>query len=93
MSKSIFLFVLIILTALLKAQVPKQFSYQGILTDAAGKILPDKNYTLQVMIYDQIAGGSPLYSETQQVLLSNGVFKYQIGQFTPIPSTLKFVVL
>ena len=40
------------------AQVPRQISYQGILTDANGVIVPDGNHALALSLYDAARAGS-----------------------------------
>jgi len=70
-----------------QAQVPRQINYQGNLTDGGGTPI---NATLQMAfrLYDVASGGAPLYSETQNVTVSAGVFNALIGTVTTL--TLPF---
>lgn len=72
------------------AQVPRTISYQGILTDASGNLLPDGNTTLTVKLYPDAAGGSSIYSETQTVAVVKGRYNMIIGSVTPVPDNLSF---
>lgn len=69
------------------AQLPRQISYQGVLTTSAGTPLPDGNHTILIKLYD---GGSNVYSETHNVSTVRGVFNVVIGSVTPIPASLSF---
>lgn len=53
-------------------QIPQTISYQGVLTDAAGKIVTDGNYSITFKFYDVATGGSALWSEAQSVSVSKG---------------------
>ncbi len=66
------------------AQIPKIISYQGILTDGAGVIVPDASYSVTFKLYTVATGGSSLWSETQSVSTSKGVFNVMLGSVTPI---------
>ncbi len=87
---------LVLLGALLAssalAQVPREISYQGILTAPNGNPLPPNTYSLTIKIYDQATGGTALFTETQSVEITKGVFDVRIGGSTPggIPTSLTF---
>ncbi len=72
------------------AQVPRQISYQGILTDANGVIVPDGNHALALSLYDAATGGTALFSESHDVVVKKGVFNIIMGSKTPLPPTLSF---
>lgn len=72
------------------AQIPRTFSYQGLLTDISGRNVPDGNHILTLTIYDAPTGGTELYSETHAAPVIRGTFNVIIGSVNPIPSTLKF---
>jgi len=62
------------------AQSPGILSYQGVLTDGAGSVVPDGNYSLTFRLYDVPAGGAALYSETQAAVpVERGGFSVEIG--------------
>jgi len=75
---SILLLVLTTQTSL--GEIPKQISYQGVLTDEAGKPA-DGSYNITFRIYSE---GEPLWSETQDVEVSKGVFNTILGSREPL---------
>ena len=67
------------------AQVPRTMSYQGVLTDNAGVLLPDGNYNLTFRIYDVAVAGAPLFVENHAVVpLVKGGFSVILGSINPI---------
>src|SRR5262245_6548641 len=67
------------------AAVPAQVSFQGVLTDNAGTILPDGNYALTFRLYTVANGGSAIWTETQNnVPVSKGGFSVLLGAVTPL---------
>ena len=72
------------------AQIPHKMNYQGYLTNAAGVPV---NGTLQMVfsIYNVSSGGSPLWTETHSVTVSQGVYSVILGEgSTPNPINLPF---
>ncbi|NOT38027.1 MAG: tail fiber domain-containing protein [Saprospiraceae bacterium] len=72
------------------AQVPRTISYQGVLTDAQGNLIPDGNRTLVLKLYDNLFSTNPIYTESQTVPIVKGIFNAIIGSVSPIPSSLNF---
>jgi FtsZ-binding cell division protein ZapB len=72
------------------AQVPRVLSYQGILTDRDGRILPDGDYELQIRLYDRLDATVPIYGERQRVTSQHGVVNVLIGTVEPLPEHLTF---
>jgi hypothetical protein len=72
------------------AQEPRVLSYQGILTDRDGRILPDGEYELQIRLYDRLDATEPIYSERQRVTSQHGVVYVLIGTVEPLPERLTF---
>jgi len=68
------------------AAIPQTINYQGYLTNAAGVPV---NGTLQIVfsIYNVPAGGAPLWTETQTVSVSHGVYSVNLGDGTPLGLT------
>ena len=81
--------VLISVPVLSLAQtVPSMISFQGRLTDTLNNPL-EGSHDLVFKIYSAAAGGSPLWSETQNgIQASNGTFAAQVGGVTPIPAAV-----
>lgn len=67
------------------AAAPRTMSYQGVLTDVAGAIVPDGVYELDFLLYDVSTGGAPLWSETQPgVAISGGLLTVTLGAMVPL---------
>jgi len=75
---------LILAASLSLAQVPKTISYQGVLTDASGTVVPDGNYNLTFRLYDVATGGTALWAEGQLVAVSKGIFNVILGSVAPL---------
>jgi hypothetical protein len=66
------------------AQVPNKISYQGLLTNSDGTMIPDGNYNLTFKIYNVESGGTALWTETQNVTVSKGTFSVILGETEPL---------
>ena len=66
------------------AQVPQVINYQGMLTDAGGTALSG-SFTIQFKIYDAPTAGNVLWTETQTVTVTAGLFDVLLGSVTAIP--------
>ncbi len=82
---SLFALLAILATAPAWAQVPSTMSYQGVLTDGAGNLVPDGAYNLTFKLYDVPVLGAALWTETQAgVTVTKGGFAVILGIITPI---------
>jgi len=62
------------------AGTPRTLSYQGILTDDAGVVVPDGSYSLTFRIYDVESGGTELWKEDHgSVQVQKGIFNVILG--------------
>lgn len=77
-------------TSIATAQMPRTISYQGVLADAGGSLLPDGNYSLRLALYESVSGGAPIWSETQTATVVRGVFNALIGSGAALPNSLSF---
>lgn len=86
MKRLIFFCTIISLLAIQSArdQVPPILSYQGVLTDASGAIVPDGNYNLTFRLYNTETGGAPIWSETHSVFINKGLFDVILGGINPL---------
>ncbi|WP_439557594.1 tail fiber domain-containing protein [Dyadobacter sp.] len=79
----VFLVIAVLLSILpfsIYAQVPQQFSFQGVARDAAGKVIPNRNVSLRISVRPTTALGSPVYQETHATQTSaNGIFNISVG--------------
>jgi hypothetical protein len=75
------------LPCLALAQVPQQLGYEGRLLRADGT--PEVGVvSITYSLWDSESGGASLWSETQQVALSDGFYATFLGSVTPIPTTV-----
>lgn len=90
--KNIFLSIAIVALFSLDilAQVPRIISYQGVLTDNQGNLLPDGNRTLTLKLYDNLFSAVPIYTESQTVPVVKGIFNVIIGSVNPITNSINF---
>ena len=65
------------------AAVPHQINYQGYLTATGGTPF-NGAVSMALNLYDVATGGATLYTETQTVTVTNGVFNVQIGSVTAL---------
>jgi hypothetical protein len=65
------------------AAVPGIMSYQGLLRDGGGLVVPDGNYTLTFRLYSVASGGVALWTEAQTLAVADGVFNALLGSVTP----------
>jgi len=75
------------------AQIPHKMNYQGYLTNAAGVPV---NGTLQMVfsLYNSPASVSPLWTETHNVIVSQGLYNVILGEgSTPNPINLPLIQL
>ncbi len=79
--------VLMLHAAVIFAQVPRVINYQGLLTDASGNPA-NGAFTIVFSIYGAETGETALYSETQSITVSKGVFNALIGSVNPFPENL-----
>src|SRR5512138_2208797 len=53
--------------------IPQMLSYQGRLTDTLGQPVPNGDYSVAFRLYTAPSGGSPFWSETQDVTTRDGL--------------------
>jgi hypothetical protein len=79
------LFVLLLSVTITEAQVPRQISYQGLLTTLSGNPLADGAYNLGFDLYDSLAGGTMLWTESQSNdTVRRGTLSVILGSVTPL---------
>ncbi len=65
-------------------QVPELISYQGVVTGPDGVVpVNDGTYSMVLRLYDAATGGAPVWSETQSVQVTRGLFNVNLGSATP----------
>jgi len=63
--------------------IPSKINYQGYLTDSEGTPIHG-TLAIQFSIYDVPTGGTPLWSESQSVTVSHGIYSVQLGDLIPL---------
>lgn len=79
---AVVLFLIIAGTA--TADVPGVMNFQGRLTDAGGTPVADGSYSVTFAIYDDSVGGSQVWTETQSVTTTDGLFSVLLGEASPL---------
>ncbi|MBN2514072.1 MAG: hypothetical protein JXB18_14130 [Sedimentisphaerales bacterium] len=73
-----------VISVSISAQVPQKLNYHGYLTDNVTGNPVNGSVTMTFAIYDVVAGGAPLWTETQTVMLTDGTYSVHLGETTPI---------
>src|SRR5437868_3847022 len=86
----IYLAILFCLSSEASAQIPRTISYQGTIVSPNGIPITDGMHVLKISLYDDITGGTSLYSESIAAQIRSGFFSVAIGETTPLPASLIF---
>jgi hypothetical protein len=65
-------------------EVPQTISYQGVLKDDEGGIVPEGDYDFTFRIYDVLSGGTALWTEDQTKHVTSGILNVILGDISPI---------
>jgi hypothetical protein len=65
--------------------MPQRISYQGVLKDAAGVIVPNGEYILTFKLYNVETGGPEIWVETKPIDVIDGIINTELGNLEPIP--------
>jgi hypothetical protein len=80
--------ILIVLApASLRAEVPLTINHQGYLTSDAGAPVTGTR-SMTFAIYNVVVAGAALWTETQSVLVTNGVFNVYLGDAAALPDSI-----
>lgn len=85
LQKSILAIALLLMSVcIINAQVPQLINYQGVLSDATGNKI-NGSRSIQFSIYNSATGGTAIWTETQTVVVTDGLFSVLLGSVTLIP--------
>ena len=87
---SLFMLLFLLIPSLTFSQIPKQLSYQGILTDTAGNAKLDGEYNFTFRLYESNTGGSAVWNETKTLSIKKGLFSTNLGDQTLFGNNVKF---
>ncbi len=68
----------------------KTINFQGKLVDNTGLNVADGTYTVVFSLYTVSSGGANIWTETQSVTTTNGIFQVQLGSSTSLPGSVDF---
>jgi hypothetical protein len=87
---SVIVMLLISQIGMATAEVPGQFSYQGVLRDSDGNPVADAVYSFKFKIYSDSSAGSILWETAGFVPIrtSKGLFDHLLGSNNPIPESI-----
>lgn len=80
---SIVVLYFIIAVSLLRGEVPGLINYQGKLTDDLG-IPVNAELEMGFALYTEVSGGWAIWSESQDVTVTDGVFNVLLGKASPL---------
>ncbi len=71
-----------------QSQIPRTISYQGVLKDQNGALIPQGNYDMAFSLYPGESGSGALWTETHEsVEVTGGVFTVILGIVEPLELT------
>jgi|GEM_PF-2660663 len=77
-------------TVFAAAGINKQINFQGKLVNADGTNVTDGSYTVVFTMYSVFSGGSSLWTESDTVTTTSGIFQVALGAVTTLPSSIDF---
>ena len=83
-SSGIIIAAILALSSFVLAGVPMTLNHQGRLLDATGDPVSDGVYTLVYSLYSEPAGGTAIWTETQDVTTTGGLFSVMLGSINPL---------
>lgn len=66
------------------AQVPETMSWQGVLRDAAGHVVPDGPRAISFRLYEAATGGDAVWTESHTLEVSLGIASAVLGSASPL---------
>ncbi|MCI0330052.1 MAG: hypothetical protein L0196_03750, partial [candidate division Zixibacteria bacterium] len=80
--------IMLFISSVAVADVPKLINFQGILRDGSGNPVADGIYSIRFRIYDDSTAGTNLWEEFDDVQTANGLFNVRLGDTTDLPNGL-----
>jgi hypothetical protein len=84
---SVVVCLIVLIFQLAYPAIPQTMSFQGILNNNSGHPVADSTYSVIFSIYNNPLNGNQLWSESQSVTTSNGLFNCILGNVHPIPDS------
>jgi hypothetical protein len=71
--------------------INRQINFQGrLVNNTTGLNLANSSYSVVFSFYNLSSGGTALWSETQSVTTTDGIFRVALGSITPFPANFNF---
>lgn len=70
------------------AQSSQTLNFQARLLQANGALVSGGNYSVEFRLYEESAGGSSLWTETQSVSVKSGYLSVYLGDSTSLPTEI-----
>jgi hypothetical protein len=73
--------------------INKQINFQGKVTNPNGTNVADGSYTFVLALYSVSSGGSAVWTDTETLVVDDGIFQYNLGSDTvnaPLPGSVDF---
>ncbi len=73
--------------------INQQISFQGKVVNANGTNVTNGSYTFVFRLYDAASGGTQLWTDTETLTVTDGIFQYNLGSDTvnaPLPGSVDF---
>jgi hypothetical protein len=84
MKRLIFTLAMVIITPVLMAQVPAAFSYQAVVRNNSGEIVPNQTVKFRMTLLRDSETGTPVYAETHSVTTNAfGLASLKVGMGIP----------
>ncbi len=71
-------------------QIPQIVYFQGRVLDVDGNPIDDGTHSFTFRLYDVSSGGSPMWTETQEIYTVNGLFSAALGSITTFGDDVSF---
>lgn len=71
-------------TTLGQAAVPQTITYQGYLKDNSGVPVSSPAKTMGFSLYSTSTGSSPIWNESQDIKVDNGIYTVELGTVNPL---------
>jgi len=72
------------------AGINNQINFQGKLVNSNGTNVTDGNYTIVFSLYNVSSGGTAIWTETDTVTTSSGIFQVALGSNSAFPGSVDF---
>lgn len=82
--------LVVLITSISSAQIPRTISFQGILTDTLGNPVDDGQWAINFRLFDAEAEGNQLWAESKVHQTKRGLFSTSLGDVTPFGASVKF---